>query len=235
MAAPKVLVVEDDQETRAFYERFFEGAHRAEFRATIVPDGEQALAVLRTEPVDLAVLDWSLPGLSGASLAKAMRSDARTHGVGIIMVTGRSASGDVVQALESGADDHLAKPFDEGVLLARLRSLSRRSRLTFAQNQVRRYAGLELDLDALRLRLDRRTVSLTPRQMDLLKIFLQRPSIAHSREYLWDALWGYESDQWHHVLDSTISSLRRKLGPRWGSRLKTIRGQGYRFDPPPLR
>ena len=66
--------------------------------------------------------------------------------------------------------------------------------------------------------------------MDLLKIFVQRPNILHTRSYLWEAVWGYESEQWAHTLDATLSSLRRKLGPKWGPRLICSRGRGFLFE-----
>ena len=232
MAPTKVLVVEDDPEMQGFYARFFDRHVKDGLHFTLVADAERALRLFPLQAVDLAVLDWNLPGLSGAALAKAMRTDSRTRTVGIIMVTGRSSAQDVIMALEAGADDHLGKPFDEGVLLARIRSLARRSRLLLGQSAAKRFPGLEIDLEGQRLSVDGRPLPLTPREFDLVRVFLQRPEIVHSREYLWETLWGYESDQWHHVLISTLSSLRRKLGPVWGARLKTLRGLGYRFDPP---
>ena len=161
MKRQRVLVVEDEAEVREVYRRLF-GRLKAEgFTVVIVPDGEQALGVLMHEPVDIVLLDWALPGISGASLAKALRSHARTRGIGILMVTALASPDETVAALESGADDHLAKPFDEKVLLARLHSLVRRREPTFGANHSRRFPGLRLDLDAERLDLDGRRVALT--------------------------------------------------------------------------
>jgi len=230
MERQRVLVVEDDEEMRRFYRGFFNHLQDGEYSVVIVPDGEQALGVLGHEPVDIVVLDWGLPGISGASLAKALRANAKTRAVGILMVTGKSSPAETVLALESGADDHLAKPFDERVLLARLRSLVRRSALSFDHHLVKRFPGLEFDADAERLRVDGRHVPLAPKELSLFKIFLQRPDILHSRAYLWESLWGYECESWDHLLNAMISSLRRKLGPRWGARLKSQKGAGYIFE-----
>jgi DNA-binding response OmpR family regulator len=229
MKAQRVLVVDDDAELRAYYARLFERL-RPEWEAVVVGDGEHALDVLQSEPVDLVLLDWRLPGISGVSLAKAMREHPRTRGLPILMVTAKSTGTDEVAALEAGADDHLAKPFDEQVLLARLRSLTRRRLREFTREQAGRFPGLDLDLEAGRLRVDGEPVHLTPKEMDLLAIFLQRPGMIHARAFLWQSLWDYESDLWDHVLVSTISSLRRKLGPKWGARLQAHKGKGYSFE-----
>lgn len=230
MERQRVLAVDDDEEMRRFYERFFRCLQNEGFTATVVPDAEQALGLLALDPVDIIVLDWGLPGISGAGLAKALRAGAKTRSVGILMVTGRSSPAEIVLALESGADDHLAKPFDEKVLLARLRSLARRRSLTFDSHLASRFPGLELDEEADRLRVDGRRTRLTRKEMDLLSIFLRRPNVRHAHTYLWDAVWGYESDLWDHVLMVTLSSLRKKLGRKWGECLKSYRGQGYSFE-----
>lgn len=226
----RVLVVEDDAELREAYRRFFEQQHPEEFSSMLVPDGEQALGVVRDGPVDILVLDWSLPGISGASLAKAMRAHATTRAIGILMVTAKSSSAETVFALDSGADDYLVKPFDWSVFLARLRSLARRAEVTLERRMSRRFPGLELDLDADRLVLDGALVRLTRKEMGLLKIFLSRPGVLHGHAYLWEAVWGYEADGWEHTLAVTLSSLRGKLGSKWGARLQSHKGVGYVFD-----
>lgn len=226
----RVLVVEDDAELRESYRRFFEERHPDEFSAVLVPDGERALGVVRGEPMDLLVLDWSLPGISGASLAKALRSHATTRAIGILMVTAKSSTAETVFALDSGADDYLAKPFDWDVFLARLRSLARRAEVTLERRLSKSFPGLELDLDADRLVLDGAQVRLTRKEMELLKVFLSRPGVLHAHGYLWEAIWGYESVGWEHTLAVTLSSLRGKLGPKWGARLQSHKGMGYVFD-----
>ena len=233
MTAPKrrrVLIVEDDEELVSAYRRFFEKHHADEFAATYAADGEQALGTLQHEPVDVVILDWGLPGISGASLAKALRANAKTRSLGILMVTARSAVGETVFALEAGADDLLGKPFDWNELLARLRSLARRSELTLERHLTKDFPGLELDLDADRLTVDGRVTRLTPKEMGLLKVFLSRPVMLHAAAYLWQSVWGYESEGWERTLTVTLSSLRGKLGRRWGGRLKTHPSRGYCFE-----
>lgn len=228
----RTLVVEDDPEMRLLYARFFERLRDEGFTAHIVEDGERALDVLQREPVDLVLLDWNLPGISGETLLRALRAHPRTRSVGVLMVTGRATAAEEIQALDSGADDHLGKPFDERILLARLRSLGRRRDHALGRQLANRCPGLEFDPDADLVRVDGRRVLLTPKEMGLLGIFLHRPDILHTHAYLWEALWGYESERWEHVLVAAVSSLRMKLGEEWGSRLNCHKGRGYVFECP---
>lgn len=228
----RVLVVEDDPGMRTYYRRLFDAWRVEGFVARCVPDGEQALEFLSREAVDLIVLDWGLPGLSGTSVLAALRAHPRTRATGVLMVTGRGTVADELAALEAGCDDHVAKPFDERVLLARLRSVRRRRDLAFARSVEARFPGLEYDPHAGWATVDGARVRLTPKELDLLGVFLHRPDVIHTSAYLWDYAWGYESPNWAHVLAATLSGLRRKLGPAWGARLKALRGRGYRFESP---
>ncbi|MDE2510086.1 MAG: response regulator transcription factor, partial [Elusimicrobia bacterium] len=165
-----------------------------------------------------------------ASLAKALRAHVPTRAMGILMVTAKSSPADTVYALDAGADDHLAKPFEWSVFLARLRSLSRRSDLTLGGRLTKNFPGLALDFDADRLTLDGVPVHLSRKEMGLLRVFLARPGMLHAPSYLWEAVWSYENDEWEHILNVHLSSLRRKLGPKWAARLRTHKGQGYVFE-----
>lgn len=226
----RVLVVEDDAEMRRAYRRFFDAPDASAFETDIVADGEQALGRLKEADWDLLVLDWGLPGISGTSLLRALRAQRGMRALGVLMVTGRCSVPEEVAALDAGADDHLGKPFDEKLLLARLKSLARRHDLWLCEEAARRLPGLVLDPEAESLRLDGRELALRRKEFGLLSIFLRRPKVLHSRRFLWDTVWGYESESWEHVLDAALSSLRRKLGPRWGGLIRAHRGQGYSFD-----
>lgn len=223
-----VLAVDDEEEMLRLYERFFATLGGADFRCAVAPDGERALGILAHEPVDLLLLDWGLPGISGLSLVKALRANPKTRDLGILMVTGKGTPNEIVNALDAGADDHITKPFEDNVLLARLKSLARRREATMDQTACRRLPGLELDSDAIRL--DGHPLALPLKELHLLRIFLHRPNVHHTHSYLWNEVWGYESDNWRHILITTISSLRGKLGPVWGKKLQSHRSQGYSFQ-----
>lgn len=218
---------------RALYARLFDRLWDEGFASVIVENGERALDILRREPVDLILLDWNLPGISGQTVLRAVRAHPKTLTIGVLMVTGKCSPDEEIEALDSGADDHLAKPFDENVLLARLRSLGRRRELETAAPPADRFPGLEFDPGADLLLIDGRRVRLTPKELGLLGIFLHRPNRLLTHDYLWATLWGYESERWENLLIVTLSSLRRKLGEKWGSRLMCRKGRGYILESPP--
>lgn len=231
MNPPRILVVEDDPEMRRFYERFFSQLHPGEFKGTVAAGAAEALAWINEGPPDVVVVDWLLPGISGIELIRALRAHPKTKGLGILMVTGRGDAESAAHCLESGADDHVAKPVDERHLAARLKSILRRRELTRELHEVYRLPGLVLDLEAGHLRIEGRTVRLAPKELDLMALFLSRPNCVLSPELLWERVWDSESDNWRHILLATVSRLRVKLGPRWGPRLECCRRKGYLFAP----
>lgn len=120
-----VLVVEDDELMQAFYKTLFR-RHKDEFACRFEMSAEAALEHLRDGGIEVAVLDWDLPGITGLDLLKVIRAHPRTRSIRVMVVSGRSEVEDQVRALESGADDYLSKPFQVEVFLARLRALLRR-------------------------------------------------------------------------------------------------------------
>ena len=230
MTQQRVLAVEDDRGMRDFYKRFFSGLYPPEFSASVVKNAEEALDVIHANPLDLMIVDWALPGISGLDLIRALRSHPKTQSLGILMVTARAGADDAVDALESGADDYISKPFEDRVLLARLHSLARRREEIRSQHEVYELPGLKLDVLANKLVADGRTVRLAPKEVELLRLLLARPDITHSSGFLWDAVWGYDTDRWEHILTVTISRLRTKLGPKWGPRIVSHRKKGYGFS-----
>ncbi len=217
---------------REFYARFFNQIRDEAYAVVVAEDGERGLDILQHEPVDLVLLDWSLPGISGEAFLRALRAHPKTRSISVLMVTGKSTPTDEIQALDSGADDYLAKPFEADELLARLRSLSRWRELAISRQEMSRFPGLEFDLDAALVTVEGRRVHLTSKEAGLLGIFVRRPNSIHSHAHLWETLWGYESERWEHLLVVAMSSLRGKLGTEWGSRLKSHEGKGYAFESP---
>lgn len=228
----RTLIVEDAPGMRDVYARLFARLLDDGFSAVIIPDAEQALDILKREPVDLMILDWNLPGISGEQLLRALRASQHTRSLGILMVTGRRALGDEIQALDAGADDYLVKPFDESELISRLRSLARRCEFDIPRLEAGLYPGLAYDPGAGQLRVGGKLVHLTSKEQGLLAILLRRPNILHSSASLWKTLWGYEYENWESRLVFIVSSLRRKLGGDWGRRIKCHPGKGCAFESP---
>jgi signal transduction histidine kinase len=141
---PRVLVVEDEAVMQRFYACFFDKLHAEEFGWRLARDGGEALKALEADPPDIVLLDWMLPSVPGPAVLKAIRAHPKTRGLGVMVVTAKSAPGDAALALEEGADDFLSKPFDERVLLARLHSLLRRQQaLRSVEDKLRRSQRLE--------------------------------------------------------------------------------------------
>ncbi|MGH8490552.1 MAG: response regulator, partial [Gammaproteobacteria bacterium] len=181
--APHILVVDDEPDVRELIRTYLaqEG-----YRISTLGDGQALRRVLAGQSVDLVILDLGLPGEDGLSLARYLREH---YEVGVIIVTGKGQTLDRIIGLEIGADDYLAKPFDLRELLARVRSVLRRTRGPARQEAgelgTARFAGWQLDLASRRLLApDGKEVPLTTGEFDLLAVFAQHPNRVLSRDQL---------------------------------------------------
>jgi len=223
----KVLVVEDDESFQDFYKQFFKTLHKDEFVWHLAPSGETALEYLDRNQVDLIVLDWTLPGISG--LETLLRIRTKDRFVLVILATAHSDPQDICAGLDKGADDYLTKPYDPQVLLSHLHCLKRRGGISAGSQGVHDLSGLQADLNNGFLMLGQKRIELSGKERDLLSVFLRRPNMIHSFEYLMECVWGYKLTD-RNVLERRISSLRKKLGPEWGACLKSKYGSGYSFE-----
>ena len=214
------MVVEDDP---TIGEPLVEALGREGFTVRWVVTGAEALA--EPESYDLILLDLGLPDLDGAEVCRRLR--ARSS-VPIIVLTARDDDVERVLLLETGADDYVLKPFGLRELVARIRAVRRRSRLTSHAEPTG--AGLVVDQRSRRVQLDHEEIELTPKEFDLLALLASEPGRAFTREQIirevWDEHWWGPTK----TLDVHISALRKKLGTApW---VATLRGVGYRLDPP---
>lgn len=230
-----VLVVDDDPQIRLLVARFLQ---RHGYKVTGAPDGRVMLDVLRQAEIDLVILDLMLPGRSGFDLCGDVRAISQ---VPIMMLTARTEESDRVTGLEAGADDYVTKPFSPRELLARVRAVLRRSRLTRGSGDGR--AGEAVTFDGWTLDLRRREltspsgtlVDLSTGEFDLLVAFVEHANRVLSREALMQfAKTRTSDDPFDRTIDVQISRLRRKLetSAHGGQLIKTIRGAGYMFTPP---
>jgi len=218
---PTILIADDDEKLLAALQRtlMYEG-----YTVTTARDGHEALAQVQARRPDLVVLDWTMPGLSGVEVAGRLRA---AEGLPILMLTARDAVEDRVEGLDAGADDYLVKPFAAVELLARIRSLLRRS-LPVAGAAVLRYADLVLDPTTRETRRGARTFSLSPTEFDLLTRLLRHPRQVLTRDSILEAVWGYDFSGDAGVLDVYIAYLRAKTEADGEARLiQTVRGVGY--------
>jgi DNA-binding response OmpR family regulator len=233
---PHIVVVEDEATQRQLLADYLA---RQNFRATGIGDGVSLRRLVEREVPALVMLDVGLPGEDGFTLARWLRE--KSGRVGIIMVTAASDTIDRVVGLETGADDYIAKPFEPRELLARVKSVLRRavgnSAAPPGQRRVRMGRRL-LDLDK-RLLLDPNggdgEESLTASEFDLLKLFTEHPNRPLQRDWLLETTSHREAEAFDRAIDLRITRLRRKIeaDPAHPEAIRTVRGVGYMFVPPP--
>jgi two-component system, OmpR family, response regulator len=234
----RVLVVDDEEDIRDMLGDYLSSFG---YRVTTAADGRQMRAALDASPFELVLLDLGLPGEDGLTLARELRSGTD---LGIIIVTGRGQPVDRVVGLEIGADDYIAKPFDLRELVARVRSVLRRTRTaavstpkeTTERESVDQltFDGWVIDLAARSLRNpDGATVALTTGEFDLLSVFARHANRVLSRDELMDLIHQREAGPFDRAIDVQVGRLRRKIerDPGRPERIKSVRGVGYIFTP----
>ncbi|MCH2076057.1 MAG: response regulator transcription factor [Rhodobacteraceae bacterium] len=223
----KLMVVEDDAETRDYLAR---GLGEAGFAVTAFAEPRAAMLDLAAHSYDAIVLDRMMPGMDGIDVLKLMRGAQITTPV--IMLTARSAIDDRVAGLEAGADDYLVKPFALSELVARLKTIARRPAM----------AEPEADLTLGDIRLDRlkreatragELLDLSPLEFKLLEFMLQNPGTVVTKTMLLEKVWGYRFDPKTSLVQTHMSRLRAKVDkPFEHEMIRTVRGSGYVIDAP---
>lgn len=225
----RILVVEDDA---GIAELLSLSLRHDGHAVTVVSDSRQADESVRAELPDLVLLDWMLPGESGVQLAQRWRRDARTRELPLLMLTARSEDRDVVQGLESGADDYLAKPFSISVLVARIRSLLRRKAPQALDTPIE-VGPLRLDPATMRATVGEVVLKLGPTEFRLLRFLMSHPERVHTRAQLLDRVWGDHVFIEERTVDVHIKRLREALAAAdCAGMVETVRGAGYRLARP---
>ena len=225
----KILVVEDEP---AIAERVALNLRHDGHEVQVAGDAASAHQAVVDVLPSLVVLDWMLPGASGISLARQWRNDARTRDLPIIMLTARADESDLVQGLESGADDYLSKPFSPVELLARIRALLRR-RAPEAVDAALQVGRLLLDPVTMRVTVDHVEQHLGPTEFRLLRFLMTYPERVHSRSQLLDRVWGDHVFIEERTVDVHIKRLRDALADSGcATMIETVRGAGYRLARP---
>ena len=202
-------------------------------------DGRAALEASRATAYDLCILDVMLPGIDGVALCRALRQQPATRRVPVLLLTARREETDKVLGLDSGADDYLTKPFGVRELMARVRSLLRRSTTAagataggdIAAPDVVRRDGLEIDGSRHQVTVDGRVVETTAHEFAVLTVLASHPGIVFSREALIRRAWGPDTHVTERSVDTIVKRLRQKIetNPAEPERLLTVWGVGYKF------
>ena len=230
MAKERILVVDDEEDILELV-RFH--LTREGYQLALASSGEEALKKAGRETFDLVVLDLMLPGLDGLEVAKALKSDAKTKSLPIIMLTAKGEDADIVTGLEIGADDYITKPFSPRVLTARVKAvLRRRSRAAVENTKVITVHELEIDPGRRSVTAGGAALDLTFTEFQLLCVLARRPGWVFTRSQIVDAVRGSDYPVTDRSVDVQVVGLRKKLGS-YGSYIETVRGVGYRFRETP--
>lgn len=219
-----IYCVEDDISIR---ELMVYGLRATGFEARGFANGESFFAALKTAHPDLVLLDIMLPGESGMTILKRLRSSAATKVLPVIMVSARGSEYDKVAGLESGADDYLAKPFGMMELVSRVKAVLRRSGSSPRTSDLT-VGGITMSPERHLVLVSDKEVSLTPKEFSLLRYLMENEGTVVSRDRLLESVWGYDFDGGTRTVDVHVGSLRQKLGDS-GAAIETVRGIGYRI------
>ena len=222
----KILVVDDEPKIIQLTQDYLENAG---FSVISAGDGERALAVIQIEKPDLVVLDLGLPGMDGLDVCRSIR---KTSNLPIIMLTARDEETDKLVGLELGADDYITKPFSPKELVARVRSVLRRSELVQEGREVIRVGDVTLDLPRMQVAVGNEEIELTATEFQLLQTLASQPGRIFTRSQLLNAVHGVAIESYERAIDAHIKNIRRKLEPfpHEPRYIQTVYGVGYRFS-----
>lgn len=215
----KILVADDEPSILEVVQLYLEKEGYTVFAAS---DGETALAIEAEHQPDLLILDVMMPGLSGWDICRSLERQ-----VPVIFLTAKSTEFDKITGFSLGADDYVTKPFSPKELVARVKAVLRRSGLDSSSQLV--FPGLTIDISVQSVTCAGQTVTLSPKEFELLVFMARHPRTVFSREKLLTNVWGYDFEGDDRTVDATVKRLRQKIG---GGHLyiHTIWGTGYKFE-----
>jgi two-component system response regulator ResD len=221
----RILMVDDEEKIRRLVRKYaeFEG-----YEVVEAADGMEAIEKVRLQDFDIIVLDVMMPELDGFSTCREIRKTCNTP---VIMLSARGEEYDRIHGFELGIDDYVVKPFSPKELMMRIKAiLTRAGQHTDSDSrEVITIEGIEADMDARKVTIDGKTVSMTPKEYDLFFYMLRNRGIALTRDKLITNIWGYDFYGDDRTLDTHIKLLRKSLGP-YSKFIVTLRGVGYRFE-----
>ena len=225
-----VLIVDDETAIRDMLRMTLE---MAGFRCLEAGDIQQAHTLIVDEQPDILLLDWMLPKGNGLELMRRLKKHELTQSLPVIMLTAKTAEDNIIQGLDVGADDYIAKPFAPRQLIARIKALLRRSSQNSGENKVMQVEELLLNGESCRASIADHPLDMGPTEFRLLQFFMANPERAYTRGQLLDRVWGANVYVEERTVDVHIRRLRIALQSPAGdySRLiQTVRGVGYRFS-----
>jgi DNA-binding response OmpR family regulator len=226
---PRVQIVEDSPDIAELIRHYLT---RAGYETTTAASGRDALIEARQSPPDLVILDVMLPGMDGMQVCQALRGEAATANIPILMLTARGEEADRVRGLELGADDYVTKPFSPKELVARVQALLRRADRAQQPATLLQYGSLVVNLERHEVRAGGAEVKLTAKEFLLLQYLLEHRGRVLSRDRLLTDVWGYQYTGGTRTVDVHVRRLREKI-PLLVDALETVKQFGYKLDDQP--
>lgn len=221
----KLLLVEDEKQLSEALQQIL---IKNKYTVDAVYNGDEGLDYALTGVYDVIILDIMLPKLNGIEILKMIRK--RKISTPVILLTAKGSVEDRILGLDSGADDYLPKPFSPDELLARLRALTRRNG-DFINENILEFSDIKLNLSTYDMEVNDNSITLTQKEFEILKYFMQRPKLVVSKDDLITKLWGFDSDIEHNNIEVYISFLRKKLAyVESNVKITTIRRVEYRLE-----
>ncbi|MEW9500319.1 response regulator transcription factor [Jeotgalibacillus marinus] len=209
-----VLIADDEKDMLKILKVYFE---REGFHVFLAEDGEEAVTIIYSNKIHLAILDWMMPEISGLDVCKQIKSTSDTK---VLMLTAKSENEDELKALTIGADDYVRKPFHPGVLLARAKKLLRKEKVVHIKD-------LKIDLEAKKIYKNEKDLNATKTEFELMRCFLNHKGSILTRKKLLDIVWGFDYFGEERTVDTHIRRLREKIGE---DVIRTHRGLGYSLE-----
>ena len=231
MAQPRILIIEDERGLVQSLSWYFS---REGYETLVAHDGNEGLRKAQAMIPDVLLLDVMLPGIDGLTICKELRMGERTRDIPIIMITAKSEESDQIEGFARGADDYVTKPFNNKILLQRVKALLRRVDDQGEAGDLVEHLGVKIDRIRHRVTLGAKRIDLTPTEFRLLECMVRQPGRAFSRHQLMDSAIGEGQIVLERTIDVHIKTLRKKLGAVSGfgegiELIETVRGVGYRF------
>ena len=226
---PQILIIDDDTELCRLLTEYLE---KAGFSCSCVYRADTGLTAVSQRSWDLLVLDIMLPGKTGLEVLAHIRAIESTKKLPVLILSARDEETDKVIGLEMGADDYLAKPFSARELLARIRALLRRAEPGDGRDDhhhILQYGDLHINPRSLQVAVSGRSIEVSAVELRLLEAMLEPPGAVATRDALYQIILGHTPHPFDRRLDTAVSRLRKKLGPRedGGDRIRAVRGEGY--------
>ncbi|OGS29228.1 MAG: hypothetical protein A2218_04655 [Elusimicrobia bacterium RIFOXYA2_FULL_53_38] len=227
----KTLLVDDDKTMLDILGKYL-GNHG--FSVITAPDGTEGLALLENAKPDIIITDAEMPRMDGFAFCKKLKENRFLAAIPVIIMSGKKmGENDIISGYERGADDYVIKPFSYPVLLAKINAVLRRSKERPAlEPSAIKKNGFELNLGGRTLKISGKQIKVTSKELDLFALLVSKPGRILSLNQLLETVWGYDPANYNnpHTVEVHISNLRKKLGAKLASRIKSVSGHGYKFE-----